>query len=117
MVDDRGGDAEVVVCRCVRRGFRRGAHVERFWEEKEGPRSGSGGLTKKHVERQSGGSGRREVSASARGTLPEALRAHYVFAGWAEQALEVLRVEVQHRSELIEICACANDFQTFRNVT
>ena len=56
------------------------------------------------------------ISASARGALPEALRAHYVFAGWAEQALEVLRVD-QHRSELIEICACANDFQTFRNVT
>ena len=66
--------------------------MELFWEEKEGPRSGSGGLTKKHLERQSGGNGRREVSASARGTLPEALRAHYV-SGWAEQALEVLRVE------------------------
>ena len=52
------------------------------------------------------------ISASARGTLPEALCALFVFAGCTELALEVLCIEVQHRAELIEICACANDFQT-----
>ena len=52
------------------------------------------------------------ISASARGTLPEALCALFVFAGCTELALEVLCIDVQHRAELIEICACANDFQT-----
>ena len=80
VVDDRGGDAEVVVCRCLRRGFRRGAHVEpmwrveRSWEEKELPRSGWGGLTMERMGDRStwkgrvagAGGGRREVRGETR---------------------------------------------------